>query len=77
MDKEGLLYRVVKARYGEVGGSIMEGGRNASRWWRMICNVREGRGAAVDSWFDKNIRRVVGDGRNTFFWTYNWLGEFL
>lgn len=44
VDKEGLWYRVLKARYGEVGGCIVEGGRNVSRWWRMICNVREGRG---------------------------------
>jgi len=74
VDKEGLWYRVLKARYGEVGGRIKEGGRNASRWWRMICNVREGSGAAISSWFDNNIRRVVGNARKTFFWTDNWLG---
>jgi hypothetical protein len=74
VDKEGLWYRILKARYGEVGGCIMDGGRNASRWWRMICNVKEGRCAAVDRLFDNNIRRMVGDGRKTFFWTDNWLG---
>jgi len=74
VDKEGLWYRVLKARYGEEGGCIRDGGRYASRWWRMICNVQEGRWASVDRWFVNNIRRVVGDGRNTFFWTDNWVG---
>jgi hypothetical protein len=75
VDKEGLWYRVLKARYREVGGRIKVGDRNASRWWRMICNVREGSGAAVGGWFDNNIRRVVGNGSKTFFWTNNWLAE--
>ena len=36
---------------------------------------REGKeGAVVARWFDNNIRRVVEDGRKTFFWTDNWLG---
>lgn len=40
----------------------------------MICNVREGSGSAVVSWFDNNIRRAVDNECNTFFWTDNWLG---
>jgi len=36
--------------------------------------VRDGNGAAVAGWFDKNIRRVIGNGSKTFFWTDNWLG---
>ena len=71
VDKVGLWYRVLKARY---GGRLKEGGSNSSRWWRTICKVREGDGLAVGRWFDDNIRRVVGNGRNTFFWTNNWLG---
>jgi hypothetical protein len=74
VDKDGLWYRVLKARYGEVGGRLQEGGRHSSRWWRMICNVREGSGLGVGRWFDDNIRRVIGNGRNTLFWTDNWLG---
>jgi len=68
-----LWYRVLRARYGEVGGRIQEGGRDSSMWWRTICHVREGVGSGVGNWFDDNIRRVVGNGRNTFFWTDNWL----
>jgi hypothetical protein len=72
-DKEGLWYRVLKARCGEVGGRIQEGCRNVSGWWQM-CNVREGVGLGVGNWFDDNTRLVVGNGRNTYFWTDKWLG---
>jgi len=74
VDKEGLWYRVLKARYGEVGGKIQGGGREVSGWWRMMCKVREGVGLGVGNWFNDNIRRVVGNGSGTFFWTDNWMG---
>jgi len=67
VDKEGLWYRVLKARYGEVGGRIREGDIFASTWWKMICRVRDGVGEGVGRWFNENIRRVVGDRRNTLF----------
>jgi len=57
-----------------VGGRIKEVGRHDSRWWRSICKFREGSGAVARGWFDNNIRRVVGNGRETLFWTDNWLG---
>ena len=31
-DKEGLWYRVLKARYGELGGLLRDGGRTDSMW---------------------------------------------
>jgi hypothetical protein len=43
----------------------------------MICRVREGVGEGVGRWFDDNIRRVVGDGRNTLFLYDNWIGDIL
>jgi len=58
----------------QVGGRIKEGGNNASLWWRMICHVREGIGLGVGNWFEDNTRRVVGNGKNIFFWTDNCLG---
>ena len=67
VDKEGLWYRVLKARYGE------EGGRHGSLWWRMLCNIRRGVGMGVASWFEDYTHRVVGDVRNTYFWTDNWV----
>ena len=38
-DKDGLWYRVLKDRYGEVGGRLREGGRNDSLWCRSVCRV--------------------------------------
>jgi hypothetical protein len=75
VDKEGLWYRVLKARYGEVGRWLQEGGRQGSSWWRMLCQIHGGIGEGVGSWFEENTRRVVGDGNNTLFWSDNWVGE--
>jgi len=66
-DKEGLWYRVLKARYGEEGGRLKEGGRESSVWWRMLARVHNGVGLGVGGWFDENVRKVVGGGRSTFF----------
>jgi hypothetical protein len=75
VDKEGLWYRVLKARYGEVGGRLQEGGRQGSLRWRMLCQIRGGVGEEVGSWFEENTRRIIGDGNNTLFWYDNWVGE--
>jgi len=53
---------VLKARYGEEGGHIKEGGRHGSGWWRMLCRVRDGVGLDLGNWFEDNVRRVVGNG---------------
>lgn len=42
VDKEGLWYRVLKARYGEEGGRLREGGRESLVWWRMLSAIRSG-----------------------------------
>ena len=76
MEKDGLWYRVLKARYGE-GGRIREGGRQALVWWKTVGLIREGVGMGVGNWFEDNIRWVVGDGRNTLFWYDNWIGDIL
>jgi len=55
-DKEGLWYRVLKVRYGEVGGDCKREGGNISSWWRMLSRVREGVGEGVRRWFDDNTR---------------------
>jgi hypothetical protein len=75
IDKEGLWYRVLKARYGEIGGRLQEGGNHSSLWWRMISRVREGTCEGVRHWFDENTRRILGDGRDTLFWYDTWIGE--
>jgi len=49
VDKEGLWYRVLKARYGEEGGRLMEGGGDSSVWGRTLCGLRSGQGLGVGS----------------------------
>jgi len=33
----------------------------------MVVGIREGVGLGVGSWFDDNVRRVVGEGGTTYF----------
>ena len=74
VDKDGLWYRVLKARYGEEGGRLKDGGGDSSVWWRMLCGIRTDGGFGEGSWFENNVRRVVGGGSSTFFGSDNWVG---
>lgn len=67
VDKEDLWYRVLKARYGEEGGWLKEGGRESLLLWRMMSGIRQGVDLGVGDWFGDNVRRVVGRGDSTFF----------
>jgi len=40
-----------------------------------LCNVHEGVGEGVGTWFEDNTRQVVGNGRDTLFWHDIWVGE--
>jgi len=42
-----------------------------------LCRLREGLGEGVGNWFEDNIRRVVGDGRDTFSGMIFGWGTFL
>jgi len=74
VDRDGLWYRVLKARYREEGGRLKEGGRDCSIWWRMMHGIRAGAAEGVGSWFEDNVRRDVGGGSGTYFWMDNWVG---
>jgi len=63
VDRGDFWYRVLAARYGEVAGRLEVGGRSASS---------EG---ANGGWFGERVSKVVGDGKNTFFWFDNWVGD--
>lgn len=41
----------------------------------MVFVIRGGAGMGAGSWFDENLRRVVGGGGNTYFWTDNWVND--
>jgi len=36
VDRGGLWYRVLVARYGELGGRLEVGGQSVSCWWREV-----------------------------------------
>jgi len=55
----------------------LEGGRDSSVWWKILCRIHEGVGEGVGNWFDDNIRRVIGHGRDTLFWYDKWIGDML
>ena len=75
MDRDGLWCRVLVARYGEVGGRLEAGGRSVSSWWREVRRIRDGEGDIGGGWFGDSVRRKVGDGAATLFWSHRWLGE--
>jgi hypothetical protein len=72
VDREGLWFRVLAARYGMEGGKARAGGRGGSSWWKEIVRIREG-GEREGRWFDEHVTRRVGDGSDTFFWTDPWV----
>ena len=43
-ERDRLWYRVLAARYGEVGGRICVGGRLYLVWWKNLSDISEGVG---------------------------------
>jgi hypothetical protein len=68
LETESLWCRVLSARYGVEGGQVLEGGREASHWWRVISALRR------EPWFVDNSRRSIGNGFTTSFWSDVWVG---
>ena len=75
VDRGGMWYRVLVARYGELGGRLEVGGRSVSCWWREVSRIRERDGDGSSSWFHTHVLRRVGDGIETSFWYDRWIGE--
>jgi hypothetical protein len=62
VDKGGLWYKVLKAKYGEEKGRLKEGGRYDSIWWKELVRIRNGIRLREKSWFEENLRRMMSDG---------------
>ncbi|PNX60369.1 kinesin-like protein, partial [Trifolium pratense] len=75
VDKEGLWFRVLAARYGLEGGRLRDGGRRGSSWWRELARIRDGGSETGGRWFQEQVVKRVGDGSDTFFWTDPWVDE--
>ncbi|PNX63110.1 cysteine-rich receptor-like protein kinase, partial [Trifolium pratense] len=73
VDREGLWFRVLAARYGIEEGRLRDGGRRGSVWWRELARIRDGGGETGGSWFREQVVKRVGDGSDTFFWTDPWV----
>ncbi|GAU34960.1 hypothetical protein TSUD_312910 [Trifolium subterraneum] len=74
VDKEGLWFRVLVARYGLERGRLREGGERGSSWWREIAKIRDDVGGLGSGWFRESVVKKVGNRAETFFWTNPWLG---
>ncbi|MCH81957.1 kinesin-like protein [Trifolium medium] len=73
VDKGGLWFRVLAARYGVEKWCVRAGGRSGSSWWREIVRIRDGVDDLGGGWFGESILKKVGDGSEAFFWTDTWL----
>ncbi|GAU16302.1 hypothetical protein TSUD_299340 [Trifolium subterraneum] len=73
VDREGLWYRVLAARYGVERGRLRDGGRRGSSWWREIARIRDSGGGIGVAWFGEGISKKVGDGSDTLFWSDFWV----
>ncbi|MCI26780.1 putative non-LTR retroelement reverse transcriptase related protein, partial [Trifolium medium] len=61
VDRGGLWFSVLAARYGVERGSLREGGRSGSMWWREIEKIRDGLGEIRGGWFGECVSKKVGD----------------
>ncbi|XP_057441807.1 uncharacterized protein LOC130733596 [Lotus japonicus] len=66
-DDRGLWCRVLKSKY---DGRYHE---NASTWWKDLFSICYESGSS--DWFDNSIRRKMGDGNRTHFWSVDWSGH--
>ncbi|GAU44008.1 hypothetical protein TSUD_349400 [Trifolium subterraneum] len=74
VDRGGLWFRALAARYGVERGCVREGGRNGSSWWREIVRIRDGVDGLGGRWFREGVVRKVGDGTESYFYTNPWVG---
>lgn len=63
VDRSGFWYRVLVARYGEVGGRLEVG------------RIRDGGGDIGGGWFAECVSKKLGNGSDTLFWYDKWLGS--
>ncbi|XP_057770874.1 uncharacterized protein LOC130990667 [Salvia miltiorrhiza] len=72
-----LWAKIIRSVYGDVvwgseGLEIRGNQRSKSSWWGKI--VEGGRGVTA-KWFENNLVRSIGNGRETLFWEHRWVGN--
>jgi len=61
VNRGGVWYRVLVARYGEEDGRMEDMSRSGSTWWKEVVKIRDGIGGGGDGWFEGCVARHVGD----------------
>lgn len=72
VDRGGLWYRVLVARYGEE-----DGGQRCSAWWKEVVKIRDGVGGGAVGRFEGCVVWRLGDGADTSFWRDRWCADVL
>jgi len=49
------------------------GGQSGSSWWQEVGRIHDGDGVIGGGWFGDSVRRRVGDGVATLFWSHRWI----
>jgi len=68
---------VLKAKYGNCVGSLLDGGtsggpRFASYWWKELVKLGD---FGELNWFNSEVERKVGNGLTSSFWNDTWRGD--
>lgn len=64
-EQSSLWYRVLSAKFGEIGCMFHLDEKDGSIWWSSLINIREGGGAGVGS---DNSMCEAGDRISILFW---------
>ena len=75
VDRDGLWYRVLVARYGEKNGRLEDGGHSGYMSWSEVVKIRDGIAGGDNEWFSECVVWRVGDGEATLFWHDRWCGD--
>lgn len=67
-----MWYKALINRYGESDGNFRERGRASSIWWKDIPQLDNGDSEPNNGWFRTRVKKEVGDGKDTSFWSDWW-----
>lgn len=74
-EEQRLWVRVLHEKYGAYGGVEKTTERMYSGWWKSLLSLEKENSGFRREWFSAAIKRVVGNGTKTQFWTDNWMDD--
>ncbi|GAU31362.1 hypothetical protein TSUD_19070 [Trifolium subterraneum] len=75
LEIDGLLFKVLAAKYGIMDDWMDDGSSKASSWWKVIHSIREGNEASGGRWFGENTVQRVGDSVQTLLRKDSWMNR--